>query len=82
MGRPERRLVRKSRSLATLGMTGRGSTAPRKSAMKKRKESQLQFVIWIADSEPDLVPRKVYQVLPDESAASEEQSDEESALKN
>jgi hypothetical protein len=37
--------------------------------MKKAQESQSQFVVCITDSEPDLEPRKVYQVLPDELAA-------------
>ena len=37
--------------------------------MKERKETQPHFVVCITDSEPDLQPRKVYQVLPDESAA-------------
>jgi len=37
--------------------------------MKKRNEGKPQFAICITDSEPDLELRKVYQVLPDESAA-------------
>jgi hypothetical protein len=37
--------------------------------MQKRKESQLQFATCIADSEPDLKCRKVYQVLSDDPAA-------------
>ena len=36
--------------------------------MEKRKTIQPQFAICITDSEPDLEPRKVYEVLPDESA--------------
>ena len=37
--------------------------------MRKRNESQSRFVICVTDSEPDLELRKVYRVLPDESAA-------------
>jgi hypothetical protein len=37
--------------------------------MKKRKEIQPLFAVCVTDSEPDLEFRKVYQVLPDESAA-------------
>ncbi len=37
--------------------------------MRKGHESQSQFVVCVIDSEPDLEPRKVYQVRPDESAA-------------
>lgn len=39
--------------------------------MKKHHDSGIQFAICITDSEPDLERRKVYQVLPDESAAKE-----------
>ncbi len=37
--------------------------------MKKLRSKKTQFAVCITDSEPDLVLRKVYQVLPDESAA-------------
>lgn len=37
--------------------------------MKKHHNQEIGFAICITDSEPDLERRKVYQVLPDESAA-------------
>jgi hypothetical protein len=37
--------------------------------MKKHGNAQVRFAVCIADSEPDLERRKVYRVLPDESAA-------------
>ncbi|MFQ5707900.1 MAG: hypothetical protein ACE5HO_10650 [bacterium] len=36
---------------------------------KKHVDREVRFVVCIVDSEPDLERRKVYQVLPDESAA-------------
>jgi hypothetical protein len=35
----------------------------------RRRSQRAQFVICITDSAPDLEPRKVYKVVPDESAA-------------
>ncbi len=35
----------------------------------RRRSQRAQFVICITDSTPDLEPRKVYKVVPDESAA-------------
>lgn len=40
--------------------------------MNKRHVTQKRFAICIIDSEPDLELRKVYQVLPDESAAKDD----------
>ena len=37
--------------------------------MKKRRNQETRFAVCITDSEPDLELRKIYQVLPDESAA-------------
>jgi hypothetical protein len=38
--------------------------------MAERKSSKPQFMICIATDDPDvLTPRRIYQVLPDESAA-------------
>jgi hypothetical protein len=38
--------------------------------MAKRKQTTLQFAICINTDDPDLLtPRRIYQVLPDESAA-------------
>jgi hypothetical protein len=37
--------------------------------MKKHHTKEIRFAVCITDSEPDLERRKVYQVLPDESAA-------------
>lgn len=37
--------------------------------MKKRRNQKKRFAVCITDSEPDLELRKIYQVLPDESAA-------------
>ncbi|MFQ5823200.1 MAG: hypothetical protein ACE5JB_04010 [bacterium] len=37
--------------------------------MKKHHNQEIHFVVCITDCEPDLERRKVYQVLPDESAA-------------
>jgi hypothetical protein len=37
--------------------------------MKKRRRQQVLFALCITDREPDLQPRKVYQVLEDEPAA-------------
>ncbi|MGH7908723.1 MAG: hypothetical protein ACRENW_02600 [Thermodesulfobacteriota bacterium] len=37
--------------------------------MKKRSNQETRFAVCITDSEPDLELRKIYQVLPDESAA-------------
>lgn len=36
--------------------------------MKKQNNKKRKFVVCITDSEPDLELRKIYQVLPDESA--------------
>jgi hypothetical protein len=40
--------------------------------MKARKKREIKFAICIVDSEPDLEIRKVYKVLPDQSAEKEE----------
>ncbi|MGH7456225.1 MAG: hypothetical protein ACRENG_33040, partial [bacterium] len=40
--------------------------------MNKQGISKKRFAICITDSEPDLELRKVYQVLPDESAAKDD----------
>lgn len=37
--------------------------------MRRNSKQEHQFAICITDAEPDLMPRKIYQVLPDESAA-------------
>lgn len=37
--------------------------------MRKLRNQKIRFAVCITDSEPDLELRKVYQVLPDESAA-------------
>lgn len=37
--------------------------------MRKRGTQEIRFVICITGSEPDLELRKIYQVLPDEKAA-------------
>ena len=39
--------------------------------MKKDMKSEMKFVVCVTDSEPDLEPRKVYQVIPDEAAEKE-----------
>ena len=36
--------------------------------MKKRIRPQVRFAVCLTDSEPDLEFRKIYKVLPDESA--------------
>jgi len=40
--------------------------------MKMSRKQEIKFAVCITDSEPDLEPRKVYQVLPDEAAAKED----------
>ena len=40
--------------------------------MKTRKKNQIKFAVCINDSEPDLELRKVYKVLPDETAAKDQ----------
>lgn len=40
--------------------------------MKKQLKSDARFVVCITDSEPDLEPRKVYQVIKDEAAEKED----------
>ena len=40
--------------------------------MKKDMKSEMKFVVCVTDSEPDLEPRKVYQVIPDEAAEKED----------
>ncbi len=37
--------------------------------MKTRLKQEIRFAVCITDSEPDLEPRKIYRVLPDELAA-------------
>ncbi len=39
--------------------------------MRKLSSQAIRFAICMTDSEPDLELRKIYQVLPDESAAKE-----------
>ena len=39
--------------------------------MKKQRGRDIRFALCMTDSEPDLELRKIYQVLPDESAAKE-----------
>lgn len=36
--------------------------------MKARRKQEIKFAVCITDAEPDLKPRKIYQVLPDEAA--------------
>jgi len=40
--------------------------------MKKRSDKHIRFAVCITDAEPDLERRKVYRVLPDESAATDD----------
>jgi hypothetical protein len=37
--------------------------------MRKNSKPEKQFAVCITDTEPDLIPRKIYQVLQEESAA-------------
>jgi hypothetical protein len=37
--------------------------------MRKNSKPERRFAICFADTEPDLIPRKIYEVLADESAA-------------
>ena len=37
--------------------------------MKRQQKQKIRFAVCIDDSEPDLVKRKIYQVLADDSAA-------------
>ena len=39
--------------------------------MKTLKKNEIKFAVCITDSEPDLELRKVYQVLPDKTAATD-----------
>jgi hypothetical protein len=39
--------------------------------MKKNGNKHIRFAVCITDTEPDLERRKVYRVLPDESAAND-----------
>ena len=39
--------------------------------MKTRRKQELRFAVCITSSEPDLEIRKVYQVVPDETAEKE-----------
>ena len=39
--------------------------------MKTRREQEIKFAVCITDSEPDLEMRKIYRVVPDESAEKE-----------
>ena len=39
--------------------------------MKTRQKQEIRFAACIADSEPDLEIRKIYQVVPDDSAEKE-----------
>ena len=39
--------------------------------MKEDMKPEVKFVVCVTDSEPDLEPRKVYQVIPDEAAEKE-----------
>ena len=39
--------------------------------MKIHHEQENKFAVCITDTEPDLEPRKIYQVLPDEGAERE-----------
>ncbi len=36
--------------------------------IRKNRKQAARFAICITDSEPDLVPRKIYRVVPDEAA--------------
>ena len=40
--------------------------------MPKQSKKKIKFAVCVTDSEPDLKLRKVYRVLPDESAATED----------
>jgi hypothetical protein len=40
--------------------------------MKMRKKNEIKFAVCINDSEPDLELRKIYKVLPDETAAKDQ----------
>ena len=40
--------------------------------MNTRKKNEIKFAVCINDSEPDLELRKVYKVLPDETAGKDE----------
>ena len=40
--------------------------------MTKHGDKHIRFAVCVTDSEPDLEVRKVYRVLPDESAATED----------
>ena len=40
--------------------------------MKTRKKNEIKFAVCISDSEPDLELRKIYKVLPDETAAKDQ----------
>jgi hypothetical protein len=40
--------------------------------MKTRKKNEIKFAVCINDSEPDLELRKIYKVLPDETAAKDQ----------
>ena len=39
--------------------------------MKTRRRQEIKFAVCITDSEPDLEMRKIYQVVPDDSAEKE-----------
>ena len=39
--------------------------------MKTRRKQEIKFAVCITDSEPDLEMRKIYRVVPDESAKKE-----------
>jgi hypothetical protein len=39
--------------------------------MKTHRKQEIKFAVCITDSEPDLEMRKIYQVVPDESAEKE-----------
>jgi hypothetical protein len=39
--------------------------------MKTRRKQEIKFAVCIVDTEPDLEPRKIYRVLPDEAAEKE-----------
>ncbi len=39
--------------------------------MKTRRKLEIKFAVCITDSEPDLEMRKIYQVVPDQSAEKE-----------
>jgi hypothetical protein len=40
--------------------------------MSRHRKREIRFAVCITKSEPDLEPRKIYQVLPDESAAKDD----------